>query len=554
VYEGPNSRPAAPELPWFGLFELVVLGLATLWTFFTVLGSPVRGLANQGDYERLTIPLGIAPAPSMPYDPYNLTTKFLTGATPAQLGVPTSIWTNPTLRNFYFGYHSSETVLIRIALFLHGVFAGGSLFDIRWLGFVNATVLLAALASLIAASRQLPRRARAITVVLLAVALSDPGYVLYSNSFYSEPAELYFFLLAFGLAACALIASRPLLPFAGFVLAGVMAASAKTEDAVLSIPLVLLGLLIANRVCRGWHWYAGYAGSFGIGASGYWSWTDQVPYIHQFNLYDSVFYGVLWRNHSIDATLGALGLPTSLAKYAGTTADSPHNGFGAPGIAAQFFDRMSSGKLIGYYLSHPSSLLKITGQVARTGLPIRPQLGNLSYGQTPAAIYLPNSPWTVVHRSVLPHSLLFIAFVLLAGIVVSVVVRLAATSLRPEGSENHGGSADMPPAAGAGRFRPDGRLARTGARWRTWSARIGATRTTPEVLLAVAVTAALALVQVPVGDGLNGVVKHEVTFDIMFDIVLIPLVALAVHWFIARREAAFASGAERSGPPPWRRR
>ncbi len=481
------TRPTSTRTRWYGPYELIFLAAAAMFILWQVLGTPVRGLANQGDYERLLVPMRIAPVASQPYSPYNLTTLYRTNGTPGQLGVTPSFFQTPAVHDFYCCYHSSQTVLIRTAVDLHSLLSSGY-FDIRWMGVVNAIAWILGLAALVAATRALPRRARFVAVALLALAFSDPGYILYLNSFYSEPAEIAFLLMAFGCAVCTTMARRPWLPFAGFVIAGAMAAGAKPEDLPIAIILLLLGLALAVRCLGGWQTVAAFGGSIGIGLSGLWSWLSLEPYYGRYVLYQSVFDGIL-RVSKPTTALASLGLPANLARYAGTDASASNSGLTAPAVQP-LYTHVSTGNVIGFYVTHPGALGSIAQQTSKSAFSLRPGLGNLAFGNPPNSQFLPNSPWTLVHR-ILPDALWFIVIVLLMAIVMGAV-----------------------------------------ALWRLYRATADQEKTgfAPEVLIAIALTAAVAFIEVPIGDGLVGVTKHMAAFNALFDLVLILLVALAANW------------------------
>ncbi len=487
------ADPVAPRTHVVGPFELVVLAISTLYVMWTVLSSPVKGLANQGDYQRLTTQLGVAPVPSQPYSPYSLTYDYRVHQTLTQLGFAPRFVTDPSLYHYYFGYHSSELLLAKVAIGLSSLLGQGSSFDLRWLGGLNALVWLLALTSLVVATRQLSHRARPVAVVLLALAFTDFGYLQYANSFFSEPAEIGFLLLALGLAACIPLVRRPVIPFSGFVVASAMAVSAKTEDAVVTIPLVALGAYIAwRRLNPKSVKIAGSASLVLIVAAGLWSWVPKVPYYTRYQLYQAVFDGILRTTPHPAQTLKSLGLSPTLARYAGYAAGSPKSGFADSSTQTLFFPHITVGKIVGFYLTHPGNLVSALSSAAPHMLYLRPPYANLP--ASPSSNwrgYLTDSPWTLVHRDLLPHSLWFVVAVIIAGAAIGV-----------------------------------------------WSLTRGRRQSSPEVLVATAVIAGLLFVESPVGGGLEGLIKHSVAFNALLDTVLIVLIALVVDtaWSTARPE------------------
>jgi hypothetical protein len=266
----------------------------------------------------------------------------------------------------------------------------------------------------------------------------------------------------------------------------------KTEDAIYALPLALLGVVLAHRqLFVVWQRRIGYALSAVVVAAGAVSYTHAPPYLNRIHLYNSVFDGILVAAPNTEAALADLGLPRSLATYRGQPAFSgQHSLFASPNANADFFDRMSTGKILGYYVRHPGEAWSAADRAARSAPELRvTDLSNLTNSRSAAGgQFATDSPWTMVHRDVIPHSSWFILLVFLAAAAVG----------------------------GRGVVRV----------WRRRAER----RSSPEVLAAVSIMGLMAFVTPVIGDGFNEIVKHEFSFNVLFDLTAIALVALAVDW------------------------
>ncbi|MGH9296030.1 MAG: hypothetical protein ACRD0B_11915, partial [Acidimicrobiales bacterium] len=288
--------------------------------------------------------------------------------------------------------------------------------------------------------------------------------------------------------------------------------------------------------------------SVGIAFAGLWSYVGQAQYIQRYQMYDALFTGLLPYTSSPAAALHDLGLSRGLAPYTGYGAGTARSAFAKPWIDGVLFAHITEAKLVDYYTGHPAVLDRVVGAAARKALFLRPALGNLPAANSPPdAKFLPNSPWTVVHRSVLPHRLWFIALVLAAGIAVALIVLVA----EPRRRRRLRGRTDGRGLRRGLRGRTDGRGPRTEAHGRrlTYGPERPRPRTSPEVLLATPIIAALALVQFPVGAGVvQEPIKHLVTFNALFDVTLIGVIGAATAAAIAAFEARRAAAPARSTP------
>lgn len=466
----------------------------------TVLLSPVRGMADNGDWERLLYQLNLRAVPGQHLTSGFLNQQVMMVSSRSQLPIPHVVSSSNDLFGYYYHYVSSELGLMRLAVFFHGI-TGSSLIDIRWVGAVNLLPLMGGLAALIIATRPLTPWIRRLVVLLLLVAFLDPGYLLYYNSFFSEPSALGFMLLAVGAGLSVVSSRHARWAFAVFVLASVGYALAKTDDALPSLFLILLAVPL------GWHAFGGtwrdrrtqlaVAGGVTVmGAAVVWGFASELQYFTLIHEYDAVFYGLLPHTADKAGLLRTLGVPERLARYSGYEAfDRGNSAFVAPFIHDAYFQRMSVGKLLGYDLGHPGAITTAINYASAQAPNLRldSYLSNVTTGFAPWA---PNTPWTVVHRDLLPHD---------PGILAVPIVTLAGAI-----------------AWGRSRLR----------------SRIGL----PALMFAaLALASFIALLQPPLVSGEEELVKHEFQFNVLSDLCLIALIAAACVWG-TRRRPAISSG------------
>lgn len=508
-----QPAPAAPE--WRGWWHDLRLGralwaLAALVTLWMVLGTPVKGLANNGDYQRLMQPLGVQAEPGQPAVAGTLVQHFMTG-------VPTSVTERlpapldtPAQRRYYYGrygYASSQLLVDKAAVTVGAAVGDPRHVDIRWIGLANALVLLAGLALVLVALRPLAPGARSVAALLCVVAFTDFGYVEYFNSFFSEPSELTFLLCAVGAAAGigALDGWRRHASVVLFVVSTVAFVWSKEGDFLSALPLMVAGVLLAWRHERRLAGRLGVVAACAVLGGATWvSAQSNIPYYQQQHYYDGTFDGILPSAPTPAVAVRELHLAPWLARYSGYPAFAgADSAFALHGIHAAFFDHISYEKMVAFYLEHPRTLLTALSVASGPSLDLRvPYLANLTTGGD--AHWASDSPWTFVHQHVLPHGLWFICAVPLLSCVVGFI--------------------------GYRRRRERWRLA-------------------PELAVAFGLMALVNFAESVVAEGFNELVKHQFLFNVTFDLCLIvDAVALAL-WLaplFARARTAWEERAARA--------
>jgi len=314
---------------------------------------------------------------------------------------------------------TSELIFLQAAVWLNRLSPNTDLFDLRLLAVLYLTFLGVTVFFLIRFAARWGLAAQIMLAVLVVFAFSDVGYAAYLNSFFSEPAT-YVFLLA-ALTATLYVVDRQRL--GRLILCSILWGlflSAKPQNApliVLVAPLFLrLGWLNGNRTWRVQS--AAAATVVTLASIGYYFATPQGSIVKP-TYYVSVFFGILLNSPTPEQDLRELGLPTSLAKYAGTIPYGPASPLNTESLQHDFFDHISFAKIGIYYLTHPSRLLKTFDRDADVALALRPELGNFekASGAVPRQRARANAGWSSWKARLFPNRFLPLLACILAALV-----------------------------------------------------------------------------------------------------------------------------------------
>lgn len=164
-----------------------ILAVAAFIVGYQCLTRPVTGIADNGDFFRLTALFGLQHSAVTADDQYF---KYVD---------PIYVFNPQVHLPAQFRYISSETLMTGLAVGLSRLTSKTGTFDIRVQGFVHSIFFLAAV-WLLLRLRGLEIRGKTLAAAGLGlVMLTDVGYVAYFNSFYCETASFLFglFFIAF---------------------------------------------------------------------------------------------------------------------------------------------------------------------------------------------------------------------------------------------------------------------------------------------------------------------------------------------------------------------
>lgn len=304
-----------------------------------------------------------------------------------------------------------------------------------------------------------------------------------------------FAVLAVG-AALGLVASDgrnlPLLFIYSAAAAALLAA--KPQNVSLLVVLAPLGAFLArgrgSSVTQRWL-AAGMVGLLVVVGAGTYLLTPHAN--QEYYEYNAVFLEMLPNSPDPQADLRALGLDPGLARLSGTNAFQPDTPAREPGFKPEFFDRVSSTKILRFYLARPARLTALLGRGAGDALDFRPpEVGNFTReeGRSPGAHTQSFAIWSRVH-----------AWVGNIAVILVVMTLCLAGLLR----------ARRQPAC-----RPA--LVRAGG-----------------LFLALALAAVLQYALVMVGEGRNGLAKKMVLGNLLIDLSLIGGAATLVSTWRTHR-------------------
>jgi hypothetical protein len=377
-----------------------------------ILCPPIVGLADNGDFSRITDHLGLTPEAASIEDRY---VRFI---------VPRYSTGPLALRR----YMSSEILLAGSARLAALPLSPTGTFDLRWVGMVHSLALLGAAVVLWKASRRLTNGAAVAAGSFAAFAFTDVGYVAPLNSFYAQVASFVFLFWVAALAAVSLAdGGRRAWPIAGYFAAAFLFVASKPQEALQSIPLALFGAFLARRPGRRWIAAAGAAllfaasGALFVGTRGG---------FQQGALYKLVFFEILPRSTDPAADLRALGLDPAAARYSGTTNYGESSPFRDPLVRGSLFPKLGYRALSRFYLTHPARVADELLRGAPAGMNLCASYGNFakSAGLAPGAQSGAYRAWTKLRLLGVGSAPLVLGLIYGANLLLSLAGRVPAAA------------------------------------------------------------------------------------------------------------------------------
>ncbi|OXM13482.1 hypothetical protein [Paenibacillus herberti] len=443
-----------------------------IWLLFT---SPFVGMADNGDFLRVMMTAGLD------YNPASVTyeDRFF--------GWANSVFAYDNIRGVYI---TSQLIPVFVAR-TFGWLYDGSLFNIRFLGAVYGALLVAAIFMIVRSGRGISLGAAFTLGAGMLFFFLDIHYVAYFNSFFAEPLSLVFLLLTVGAGVRLSQQEKPTIGAANFFFFCIfMLVCSKLQNTPLGIVMGLYCLrLLPLRWDKAWRrcviW--GCSMLFLLSTLLYLFAPDGLK---QINLYQTVFFGILNKSPDVKGDLQDLGLPEKLAVNAGTNyfqSDAPIKQ-DAPEMQGDFYDRMSHGKVMLYYVTHPQRLMGLLERAVEYGVNMRiGYLGNYekAEGQPPLTLSNNYSAWSTFKAKYMPSSLLFLVLFYLVYYAVCVMEWLRSRST--------------------------------------------ASRITAEMLMLIGFVGLFSLVVPVMGDGMADINKHLFLYSAAFDMMLLASAAWLVH-------------------------
>ena len=300
------------------------------WRLFC---PPLIGIANNGDFPKITGPLGLAPASGWPADRFLYVTRDYKRA-------PEYVWKSR--------YYSSEAVLARIADTLARIFEGGNRFDIRWMGAMHLAFILLAYTWLLAALRPLGAPVQIAAGTAAGLIFGDAAYLAYCNSFFTDAAALSGLVLTVAGLIDLAVRGSSRARLAGIVCGGLVLAASKTQHALLALPLALLIWLVARHRDA-----LALAAGGAIVAGASLLMVFSPAFYRSEPLFSLIFYKLMPHAADAERDLAALGLDRSNLAYVGMHAYSPGAPTGSFDFEQDFVRHVTPGRLLRFYVSQP---------------------------------------------------------------------------------------------------------------------------------------------------------------------------------------------------------
>lgn len=206
---------------------------------------------------------------------------------------------------------------------------------------------------------------------LCVLVFADVGYTAYFNTLYSESAVLTTFILSVSLILlCHRKKAAPLYLIIPAVISSVAFSLCGTLQAwvgiIPGVLIVRLWALSEKRLCKA----AAVAGGLVVIAVSVAFAFSYKPIDYEKNIFHSVFLGT-----AKHASVAELGLDLSLEDLAGSFYDESLNE--KYNLKNEFFDKISYGKIFGFYSTHPVAFVKELNGAVKNAYTLRPSyLGN----------------------------------------------------------------------------------------------------------------------------------------------------------------------------------
>ena len=374
-----------------------------------LLVPPIVGLADNGDYERV---MGYA---GFQHTPLCYTERYFSFLRRHYAVAP--------IARSRSGHHSSETAVAILARSLHLAFSKSPLFDIRWLGALNAILLLLALGGILRACRELALPTRVLLAAALVFVFTDVGYVAPFNSFYTQTASLLFLLATAAIAAEAIRRGKlsGVLLF-GFFAGALLFVGSKPQERLSAPLLAVFGIRLArvrwgDALRRTAVW-------LGVALCAFSVWYGRhTPFgLRQLAIFQVVFDDLLVHSPSPRTDAAELRLDPRWLRYAGASPYGPDSPLADPEFRETLLRRVGHWRIARFYASHPDRLAGRIERASRDAWSLRPPgYGNFesSSGHPAKSLATRFSSWSRIRGRLGAHPLPPLA-ILLGGNVVAV--------------------------------------------------------------------------------------------------------------------------------------
>ena len=378
--------------------EALLLALFAAIVCFQVFVPPALGMADNGDYARVSGRFALGPWHPDPSDQYSYLTRE---------------WIFDRQYHWVSDDFSSELFPVSAAVLIGWLFNSYH-FDIRLLGAVHALLWAGCFAVFLVALRSMRGWARWAAAVAALFVLTDANYVAFFNSFYRDAAAFLFLGWAVALWLVLITRERASLwIFVGFSLASALCVMSKAQHVPLGIFLFGLGLVAAfsfgERARR--LGALALASIIPLGACA--EYLNMPAADARMPQYAVVFQKILERSRTPEADLKELGLEPEFARFVGHGRDRLPDARIEQEWWNQFLGQANRGRVLLFHLRHPWRTaammywdLKIRGADRRmsifgkydraSGYPPQPQARSFWWWTAFRSALLRWAPWHVL--------------------------------------------------------------------------------------------------------------------------------------------------------------
>lgn len=377
------------------VFAVAALAAVLLWLFAV---PPSVGVADNGDFERVMASAGLYYAQDTAAD------YFFDYVHPILKLKPIGLWGSGA-------YATTHVILVRVARLVNRLVYSGEYFHTLSLAFVYGVLLLIGVYFIVKNCKTKNKWVNAGIAAVCVWVFGDATNLVYFNSLYGEACSYVFLLLTLGLGLEAVRQGGKRWAVVCFFVAALLLFGSKLQYALLAPLVFLFAIPLARAFGKRRIVAVGLGVTVLVSAVIYFI---APPQLGKDTLYNSVFYGILKDSDTVAEDVADLGLPTELAKLAGTHAYSDLEGIDIKGetFGQQFFQKTGRGKVIAFYLTHPVRLIEkmeltadmaydntigMMGNFQKGDAQVSHQLNTdfTSYNMVKAAVY-PNSFWFIV--------------------------------------------------------------------------------------------------------------------------------------------------------------
>ena len=324
-------------------FFIAILGIILFYTLFM---NPIVGKCDNGDFARMYGQSGLMDFAKNPKDLYD-------GSVHRIYKINWLCFILPWAPNWVAG-----VLIAKISIFLYALFdiTVSETFNISMQAFVYCVMYLTAV-FMILKYKKMTKMMKIASGIFITVFFTDINYIAYFNSFFGEAAVIVFMLLFIGTTLNLISKENPgkfdvvafFICSGGFILA-------KTQE----LPLLVFMYLVYGAV---YYYYKDKRKITVIAVSivtalSVLMFVSINDFTNMNNMYQAVFMGILRDSKNPEQDLEDLGLDKNLAylKDYGFYDDTNPVDRTGEYLKSNFYSKMSSVKVLKYYLTHPDRM------------------------------------------------------------------------------------------------------------------------------------------------------------------------------------------------------